>query len=709
MQDNPELQLAWKFIEQTGTHIFLTGKAGTGKTTFLRRLKEHSPKRMVVLAPTGIAAINAGGVTIHSFFQLPFAPYIPDSSYASAEHAHRFGKEKINIIRSMDLLVIDEISMVRADLLDAIDDVLRKYRGGNKPFGGVQLLMIGDLQQLAPVIKEEEQRMLSSYYPTFFFFGSKALQQSTYLTIELQHVYRQSDQYFLNLLNRIRTNEADESVLSALNQRCIPDFQPETEGKDYIRLVTHNHQAQQYNESKLSQLTGRSFRFRCTTQGNFPESMYPADETLIIKEGAQIMFLKNDTNNEKRYYNGKLGKVTAVSEDAIHVRGEGDDHSFTIEPEEWTNAKYSLNKETNEITEEVEGVFKQYPIRLAWAITIHKSQGLTFERAIIDAAASFAHGQVYVALSRCKTLEGMVLDTPIRRSAIISDQQVSRFNQHLESTESAVDQFTSLQRKYFYELVSEQFNFSEIAFKLKSFCRIIDEYLYKLYPQYLEKLKQSELVYKTKISKVSDSFRNQYTHLCQQAVSLQTDHELQERMMKGATYFSKELNTTLSLILSEAGIEIDNKEIKKRYIKALDELKELYTVKLETLRKTAQEGFDVSGYLQAKAQALLQQTEKTPAARSRKTKTPTVNKMEVPDDIMRPDLYKTLIEWRREKAAEAGIPAYCVVNQKALIGFTNLLPENKDELIKIPYFGKRGAEKYGQEILEILTQYDINH
>lgn len=434
MEENHEIELAWQVIENTGTHLFLTGKAGTGKTTFLRRLKELTPKRMVVVAPTGIAAINAGGVTIHSFFQLNFAPYIPESTFNSAQQGfHKFGKEKINIIRSMDLLVIDEISMVRADQLDAIDAVLRRYRDRSKPFGGVQLLMIGDLQQLAPVVKEEDWSLLSSYYDTAFFFGSHSLKETEYITIELKKVYRQSDTEFVGLLNKIREKEADDAVLEELNKRYLPGFRPREE-EGYIRLTTHNYQAQQYNDRQLLSLSGRAFSFQAKVEGTFPESAYPADEMLTVKEGAQIMFIKNDSSGEHRYYNGMIGLVTAVSKDGIRVKGNGESQDFLLETEEWTNSKYSLNPQTKEITEEVEGTFRQYPIRLAWAITIHKSQGLTFSRVVVDFTGGvFAGGQAYVALSRCTSLDGIQLKKQITRGDIFVRPEIVSFAQRFNN------------------------------------------------------------------------------------------------------------------------------------------------------------------------------------------------------------------------------------------------------------------------------------
>lgn len=340
MEQNPELSLAWQFIENTGTHLFLTGKAGTGKTTFLRQLKSGSPKRMVVLAPTGIAAINAGGVTIHSFFPVTFcplrAPILRSVRTVRLSTGFRFGKEKLNIMRSIDLLVIDEISMVRADLLDAIDDVLRRFRDRSKPFGGVQLLMIGDLQQLAPVIKDEEWQMLNRYYDTPYFFSSRALRQSEYCIIELKKVYRQSDTHFLDMLNRIRENRCDKTLLDELNCRYIPNFNPAKE-EGYIQLTTHNYQAQRINEYELAQLPGHSFTFRAQIDGKFPEYSYPTDEVLELKRGAQIMFVKNDSSGEHRYYNGMIGEVVNVSALGIEVRSKGSEDVFMLQEEEWTS------------------------------------------------------------------------------------------------------------------------------------------------------------------------------------------------------------------------------------------------------------------------------------------------------------------------------------------------------------------------------------
>ena len=717
MENNPELQLAWQFIENTGTHLFLTGKAGTGKTTFLRRLKEQSPKRMVILAPTGIAAINAGGVTIHSFFQLSFAPFVPETTFNSSQTHYRFSKEKRNIIRSMDLLVIDEISMVRADLLDAIDSSLRRYRDREKPFGGVQLLMIGDLQQLAPVVKENEWEMLKNYYETPYFFASRALRETVYMTIELKTVYRQSDTFFLSLLNKIRENQADDEVLNELNRRYQPGFRPRKE-EGYIRLTTHNYQAQKVNDNELASLPGQTYSFRAEIDGTFPEYLYPADEVLTIKAGAQIMFLKNDPSSEKRYYNGMIGEVAAVNDAGMIVQGKDNGDEFQLLPEEWGKYKYVLNEETKEITEEIEGTFRQYPIRLAWAITIHKSQGLTFERAIIDARNSFAHGQTYVALSRCKTLEGMVLESPLRREAIISDSTVDDFTKEVERNKPGNRQLHDMQKAYFFDLLSDLFNFYSLDQAYKRLLRLIDEDLYKLYPKQLAEYKELAPHIKEKIVEVSQRFRNQYTRLINGSDDYAADQGLQERVRSGAGYFRKELEPVRALF-EKTNMPLDNKELRKQLNERLQALDDALWIKESLLEAMMGQPFTVTGYLKLKAKVTLSleddsssgSSPKAPKekrerkGRKERTRSSSKAKVEVPTDILYPELYRTLSEWRAAKAREVSLPAYIIMQQKALMGIVNLLPDTPEALEAIPYFGAKGVQKYGLEILGIIREY----
>lgn len=722
MEQNSELALAWQFIENTGTHLFLTGKAGTGKTTFLRKLKRESPKRMVVIAPTGIAAINAGGVTIHSFFQIPFAPYVPESSFSTngqATYRFRFGKEKINIIRSMDLLVIDEISMVRADLLDAVDEMLRRYRDRHKPFGGVQLLMIGDLQQLAPVVKDEEWQMLKKYYDTPYFFSSRALKQTEYCTIELKTVYRQSDGAFLDLLNRIRENHCDPQVLEALNRRYLPDFQPRKE-EGYIRLVTHNYQAQRINNYELEQLPGRSYAFRATIDGKFPEYSYPTDELLELKKGAQVMFVKNDSSGEHRYYNGMIGEVTDLSADSIEVRAKDSTAAFLLQEEEWANAKYVLDEESKEIVEDIEGTFRQFPLKLAWAITIHKSQGLTFERAIINASSSFAHGQTYVALSRCKTLEGLVLSAPLSAKAVISDRAVDRFTEEARRNEPDEDRFHSLQRTYFHELLSGLFDFRPLEQSLQRYVRLIDEHLYKLYPKQLAAYKAEAERFHEKVVIVAQKFGMQYNRLIDAAQNYATDETLQERIAAGAGYFKKEMEPQYLVLIKERVLATDNKELKKQLNTAKEELNTLFLLKDDLLAYVIAHGFRTAEYLRQKAilsigdsalsgkedlkrRGLLDAVEKNIRERKKKeSATPTV---QVPSDVLHPKLYDRLVAWRNSEASRLGLPVYTVIQQKAILGISNLLPADKAMLVRIPYFGKKGVEKYGDIILEMVHGY----
>ncbi len=672
---------------------------------------------MVVLAPTGIAAINAGGVTIHSFFQLSFAPFVPDTTLNSAQIHYRINKEKRNIIRSMDLLVIDEISMVRADLLDAVDATLRRYRDREKPFGGVQLLMIGDLQQLAPVVKDSEWEMLRHYYETPYFFASRALRETTYMTIELEKVYRQSDTFFLSLLNKIRENKADDEVLNELNKRYQRDFQPPKE-EGYIRLTTHNNQAQRINDRELASLPGKAYSFRAEVKDDFPEYSYPADEVLTIKEGAQIMFLKNDVSSEKRYYNGMIGEVVTVNEMGMFVRGKDSEHEFQLLQEEWGNYKYVLNEETKEITEEIAGVFRQYPIRLAWAITIHKSQGLTFERAIIDARNSFAHGQTYVALSRCKTLDGMVLESPLRREAIISDSVVDNFTKAVERNKPGNKQLNDMQKAYFFDLLSDLFNFYSIEQAYKRLLRMMDEDLYRLFPKQLAEYKALEPHMKERIVEVARRFRNQYTQLINESEDYAGNQELQERIRSGAGYFRKELEPVRALF-DKANMPLDNRELRKQLNERLQTLDDALCIKESLLDTVCTSTFTVSDYLKQKAKVMLSLEEdsstsasssrvpgekrerKERAASSRSGKV----KVDVPTDILHPELYRALAEWRTEKTREANVPAYVIMQQKALMGIVNLLPDTPAALEAIPYFGAKGVEKYGLEILGIVRKY----
>lgn len=699
---NSEWQRARQIVEGTGMSLFLTGKAGTGKTTFLRRLKEESPKRMIVLAPTGIAAINAGGMTLHSFFQLPFAPFVPDTVINGNDSRLRLGKEKVRIIRSMDLLVIDEVSMVRADLLDAVDTVLRRYRDHTRPFGGVQLLLIGDLHQLAPVIKEDEWRLLSPHYETPYFFSSRSLQKIPYVAIELKQVYRQNDPRFIALLNKIRENKVDDTLLRELNSRYIPSFVP-PRGYSYIHLTTHSYQAQSINDRELRRLPGREYSYEAEITGNFSEYAYPTDRNLVLKPGAQVMFVKNDTSPEHRYYNGMIGEICRIDENgfAVEVRSTG--RRIEVEPEEWTANKYVIDEETKEITEKTEGRFKQFPVKPAWAITVHKSQGLTFEHAVIDIHASFAHGQVYVALSRCRRLEGLVLSSPISVSSIICDRTVEQYIREMKTREPNGERVRELRREYFLSLLDELFGFDGLSHLLSRQSRLLEEHFYRLYPLLVTEYKAMASVLEQEIRQVSLRFHKQYELLVMKASVLETDTELQARFRKGAEYFGKALKPLVALA-ARTDLQTDNKTLKKRADTLIDELRETLSLKQYLLGQVKEHGFTIEGYLRWKAYRLLEGTAgKRNVEKEKKPKGRMV--VEVPTDILYPELYNRLVDWRSAKAESEHLPVYTVLKQKALMGIANLLPDDAEALAAVPFFGAKSLERYGMELLSIVNVY----
>ena len=701
IESNPELELAWQLVEYTGVNVFLTGKAGSGKTTFLRSLRERSTKRMVVLAPTGVAAMNAGGVTIHSFFQLPFAPFVPESHFGGdAKYQYRFGKEKVSLIRSIDLLVIDEISMVRADLLDAVDDVLRRYRDHNKPFGGVQLLMIGDLQQLSPVVKEQDQQLLSPYYDHFYFFGSRALALAGYVTVELLKVYRQSNAEFLDLLNSIRDNRVDASVLERLNRRYLPEL-ASGQPRGYIHLTTHNQKANDLNTARLAQLPGESHVFRAEMEGDFPVYMYPTEEELELKAGAQVMFVKNDISGQHRYYNGMLGRVAAFRAGGVVEVEAETGQTVALEWEEWANCKYSLDPDTKEITETVLGTFRQYPLRLAWAITIHKSQGLTFDKAIIDVRQAFAPGQAYVALSRCRSLEGLVLSAPVGASSVISDAVVTEFVRHIPDQIPDASRISALRRAYFEDQVAGLFGFTRLSRLFQVYLRLVDEHLYRLYPQWLGVLKAQAGGPVKELDEVGRKFVEQCRRLVAASADYTRDDYLQQRFHAAAVYLRKPVSVLLTLI-EDHPLTTDNKVIKKRAEAATTDLLMELRMKDGLLAWAEEHAFIVADYLARKNLLTIELSEQPKTGRKKVAKE---KKAEVPQDILHPELFEALRSWRSAKASELGLPAYTVLQQKALLGITNLLPDSSDLLLTIPYLGKKVVEKYGEELLALVRDY----
>jgi hypothetical protein len=479
IDQNEHFKLAYEFIQNTQRSLFLTGKAGSGKTTFLKHLIKHTHKNTIVCAPTGVAAINAGGVTLHSFFQLPFTPYLPDrfKSYNDLSPSIdksgllknlKFNSQKKNIIEKLELLIIDEISMVRCDVLDAIDITLRHYRGKMlKPFGGLQVLFIGDLYQLPPVAKDNEWDILKPSYDSPFFYSSHVIKEMELLNIELKKIYRQKDEVFINVLNRIRNNEISDSDIEWLNDLYDPTFEP-PKRESYITLTTHNNRADAINTEELSKLKGNEKNIRGMVTGTFSDKNYPAELELKIKVGAQVMFVKNDTNPLKRYYNGKIGIVKNIEKDFIEISCNEDEDTIKVTIATWDNISYRYDDEEGAVKEETIGSFKQFPLRLAWAITIHKSQGLTFNQAVIDAGASFTSGQVYVALSRCVSQKGLVLKSRLQKSAVMCDERIVEFSSRENSIESLEELLSIEKQSNSRDLVYAVFNFDSLLDNLKT-------------------------------------------------------------------------------------------------------------------------------------------------------------------------------------------------------------------------------------------------
>lgn len=567
IKPNSMFSLAADIVANTSLSVFLTGKAGSGKTTFLHQIKDSVDKNVVVAAPTGVAAINAGGVTLHSLLQLPFEPFTPDmEGRKKLDYHSKFRKSKIELIRELELLIIDEVSMLRADMLDAIDYVLRKYRNNSQPFGGVQMLFIGDLFQLPPVVQNEEWKILSKYYASPFFFHAQALNGNMPIYIELKTIYRQSDEQFIGILNRIRNNRASEADLQTLNAKYDPLFRS-LEDDQYITLCTHNYKADQINKTELERLPGKSYSFSGDVKGNFSESLYPTDLELNLKVGAQIMFVKNDSGENRRYYNGKLGKVVALSEKGISVEFKNGS-ILEVEKEIWRNIRYVLNPESNEIEEEELGYFSQYPIRLAWAITIHKSQGLTFDKVIIDAGQAFAAGQVYVALSRCTTLNGIVLYSKITPSSIQTDREAIEFSKE----EKPVEELEAILRRekpnYTAQRLKMAFDWSQLIYLTRSFYELVQE---KKIPKQEEALGLAAMLCNRAIEQeeVTKSFIKELDHILYYQQNFQV---LKDRVQKASQYFHNDILEHIARPLATHLDELKHASRVKIYLKKAKEI-----------------------------------------------------------------------------------------------------------------------------------------
>lgn len=701
---NSQFEHVLNFVNQTNQPIFLTGKAGTGKTTLLKYIRENTMKQMAVVAPTGVAAINAGGTTIHSFFQFPFAPFLPvlnlegnaDFSKQSVA-SFKYNSLRLSIFRKLELLVIDEISMVRADLLDQIDFVLRSTRKKmHLPFGGVQVMFIGDMHQLPPVVNHEEWRLLSNIYQSPYFFDSVVIRNNPPVYIELEKIYRQKDQNFIDILNKVRNNNLSFEDLEELNKHYRPDLSNNFI-RDNITLTTHNQKADEINQKLLNELSDKAYVFKSKTDGIFGEKNYPADELLTLKKGTRVMFLKN--NAEKNYYNGKIGIVTSVSDSTIKVKCEEDSHEIEVGKETWTNVSYKLNKETKVIEEEILGTFSQYPLRLAWAITIHKSQGLTFEKVIIDAAHSFSAGQVYVALSRCRSLGGLTLSSKINAETLYNDKKILQFSSSNKQDQSAIDSiFNSSKNEYIKTILVNLFDLTDIIYSRKDLAGIFQLYKTRINAsasEWTEKL-FSKL---DALNEVSNKFKNQLSNLIAVSSNVEYDENISKRLGQASVYFQTELEQVISL-LKNIPFTTESKEAAEELNAELQSLFEQTFSKIALFKASAY-GFNLHEFLKAKLKIVYPSVRINVYENAKNAK--------ISSDIDHPALYKKLLLLRDDICNEEQKPIYMVANNKALKELTEFLPTTTTELMQISGFGEARVEAFGDQFLSIIKDYMFEH
>lgn len=704
---NTLFQLAADLINQSCRNIFLTGKAGTGKTTFLKYIRENCPKQMAVVAPTGVAAINAGGVTIHSFFQLPFSPFIPAPKGFSRNditvNRHnlisrlRFSNEKRKVLQQLELLIIDEISMVRCDLLDALDTVLRHFR--RRPyerFGGVQVLFIGDMYQLPPVVKNEEWNLLSEYYDSPYFFDSHVIKEEQPLYIEFNKIYRQSEERFISVLNQVRNNELDKDGLSILESRYRPVFK-RTNNDGYIVLTTHNEQARNINTAELQRLTTSVHSYQAEIENDFPVSSYPADETLYLKEGAQVMFIRNDTADRgKRYFNGKIGIITRLEEDKIFVTCTDEDFEIGVDKEQWENIRYTLDKASQTMKEEVLGTFSQFPLRLAWAITIHKSQGLTFEKAIIDAGEAFAPGQVYVALSRCTSLDGMVLKSRLRINSMLTDQRIVLFSQKISSSQTLQEELQEARKQYQQKILLSSFDFRIVvnhADELKEYLLQNNSSFNAETFSWIEEL-QAKL---TAMQETAVKFHGWIEGQFLQPVLPEENAVLTERTAKASLHFVREIDEAVSLLHQSPAIT-DSKHHAKEFN---DAAKNIFAEL--SAAKHLLTGF--SGKVDAEAWHQQRRSFVLPVFSINAYAGASHRKIDNPNPV----LHQQLRKLRDAICEKKNLPLYLVLGSSTLDEMARYLPQSLVDLRRIGGFGDKKIEQYGQQFLDVVLGYCKEH
>lgn len=687
---------AERFVKNTNRNIFITGKAGTGKTTFLHRLKEHTGKQTAVLAPTGVAAINAGGSTIHSFFQLPFSPFIPTTE-GKKEFVSKIKMKNRSrrIIQKLELIVIDEVSMVRVDIMDAIDTILRSVRHRqNELFGGVQMIFMGDMYQLSPVVKETERYILSQFYKGIYFFHSVAIQQQRPIHIEFEKVFRQTDIKFISLLNNIRNNTLNNDDLSVLDSCYLPNFVP-AKDDTYITLTTHNYKADSINEEELSKIEAPIVRFRATTKGDFPEKNFPVDEMLVLKIGAKVMFVKNDSESPRRFYNGKIGEIIDIEDETILVKCSGEDDDIEVKRMDWHNISYTIDENTQNINEEILGIFRQFPLRLAWAITIHKSQGLTFEKAIVDTEDAFAAGQVYVALSRCRSLQGLILSSKINKESIRNDENIVAFSSGKENEEQLGKKLSKSEKEYFNQLLLSIYDFNPLLNTVKKLCNTCKKGDTHIDDEAVN-FAQNIVTQAANIHGVGINFQNQLQKIVQGS-SYDRDF-LHQRLGAAATFFFEKISLVVDT-LKEMPATTDNKKTARIYD---DDMLDIFTVceQKKYLIQGIKDNFDIKIYSDLNNNFKLPSWNFTIYSR---TTPASVSKS------LHPKLMHLLFQLRNNIADETHLPIYLVAGSKTISDMSDYLPQNKKELLLIKGFGEKKYERFGELFLDCIRNYCSLH
>lgn len=687
-------------ILNTDTTLFVTGRAGTGKTTLLRYVAESSQKNTVVVAPTGIAAINAGGVTIHSFFKLPFAPFIPSVIEAKKLIAgQKMRAEFRSVIRSVDMIIIDEVSMLRADILDAIDVVLRHYRNSKFPFGGVQMVFFGDMYQLPPVCVNDEWFILKDYYSTPYFFSAKVFEKQEIVCLELDKIFRQRDADFVEILNQVRNNNISKENFNRLNDRYNPDFDLEN-NPDFVVLTTHNAVSDDINESRLIDIDSKTFIFDAAIKGDFPEYLYPVEQQIVLKKGARVMFTANDhINPERLYYNGKMGTVVELEDNNVYVTCDGEDDPIQVNYETWENNTFSYNRKENSVDVKTIGTFTQLPLRLAWAITIHKSQGLTFQKVAIDAANSFTSGQVYVALSRCTSLDGIVLLSPINSNSIMVDSRIQRFSKNNFNEDLLPDFVNRKKRDTLCNMLIKLFSFNLLEVAVLDLKGYVTEFRAD-FSDYTPEMVENILSIVQDLSDVGTRFAVQLRKI----TNANDFSLLNSRVNDAKKYFLQRLET-LEKAMDITNVSTKKKERANKFSKLLNEVNKNLQETLFFL-KNLDDDISVEQFYMLRHEFVVEKVNYNIYEEEKED----ANEQTVDSELIAV-IYSKLMAWRNNLAKELDIPSYLIFKKDTIMEMAQKMPDTKDKLLKINGVGKVKAGKYGQECIDIIksvTTHTIN-